>query len=84
MDLPKSGFTATVFSAFLRPFIGFLDKRAAPIHHGEIILPGLAAIVTGSKEGKIYLLSTSASNLGGMVAGRSIRIGRCTASRRCR
>jgi len=42
MDLPKSGFTATVFSAFLRPFIGFLDKRAAPIHHGEIILPGLA------------------------------------------
>ena len=36
MDLPKSGFTATVFSAFLRPFIGFLDKRAAPIHHGEI------------------------------------------------
>ena len=42
MELPKSGFTATVFSALLRPFIRFLDKRAAPIYRGEITLPGLA------------------------------------------
>jgi len=41
MDLPKSGFFSTLFSAFLRPFIRALDKGAAPTYGGELPLPGL-------------------------------------------
>jgi len=41
MELSKSGFLATVFSAFLRPVIGVLDRRAAPAYRGEIALRGL-------------------------------------------
>jgi penicillin amidase len=41
MERPKSGFLATVFSAFLRPLIGLLDRRAAPVYSGDIALAGL-------------------------------------------
>ncbi len=41
MERPKSGFLATAFSAFLRPLIGLLDRRAAPAYRGEIALSGL-------------------------------------------
>ena len=41
MERSKSGFLATVFSAFLRPLIGFLDRRAAPVYSGTIALAGL-------------------------------------------
>src|ERR1044071_8009537 len=41
MERPKSGFLATVFSAFLRPLIGLLDRRAPPVYSGDIALAGL-------------------------------------------
>lgn len=41
MELPKSGFLPTVFSALLRPFIGFLQRGAQPKYNGELTIAGL-------------------------------------------
>ena len=41
MELPKSGFLLTAFSALLRPFIHLLDKSSLPIYHGECSILGL-------------------------------------------
>jgi len=41
MELPKSGFLLTGFSALLRPLIGLLDKGSLPIYRGEVTLAGL-------------------------------------------
>ena len=41
METPKSGFIRTVFSAFLRPFIRFLDRGSFPKYRGSLELAGL-------------------------------------------
>ncbi len=41
MELPKSGFLLTGFSALLRPFIHLLDKGSLPKYHGELAIVGL-------------------------------------------
>ena len=41
MELPKSGFLLTGFSALLRPLIRLLDKHSLPRYHGECAIPGL-------------------------------------------
>ena len=41
MELPKSGFLLTGFSALLRPFIHLLDKGSLPKYHGELAIAGL-------------------------------------------
>src|SRR5262245_36564785 len=41
MELPKSGFFSTVFSAFLRPIVAHLDQRALPKYDGVLTIPGL-------------------------------------------
>ena len=41
MEMPKSGFVPTVFSALLRPFIRFLDKGSLPRYAGSLWLAGL-------------------------------------------
>lgn len=46
MELPRSGFFSTVFSALLRPLIGWLDKPSLPQYCGEISLPGLKKSAT--------------------------------------
>ncbi len=46
MELPRSGFISTVFSALLRPYVGWLDKPSRPQYHGETSLPGLKKAVT--------------------------------------
>jgi penicillin G amidase len=46
MELPRSGFFSTVFSALLRPYIRWLDRPSLPRYDGEISLPGLKKNVT--------------------------------------
>jgi len=41
MELPKSGFFSTVFSALLRPYLRRLDKPALPKYRGKLSLAGL-------------------------------------------
>jgi len=41
MELPKSGFLVTGFSALLRPFIRLLDKSSLPKYRGELTIAGL-------------------------------------------
>ena len=41
MELPKSGFFPTVFSALLRPFVDYLDRSSLAIYEGELTLAGL-------------------------------------------
>ncbi|MSP40357.1 MAG: penicillin acylase family protein [Deltaproteobacteria bacterium] len=41
MELPKSGFFSTVFSALLRPALGYLDRHAAPHYDGDLTIAGL-------------------------------------------
>jgi penicillin amidase len=41
MELSKTGFLLTGFSALLRPLIGLLDKGSLPIYRGEVTLAGL-------------------------------------------
>jgi penicillin amidase len=41
MEMPKSGFLSTVFSALLRPIIRQLDKPSSPKHQGIVSLAGL-------------------------------------------
>jgi penicillin G amidase len=41
MEKPDSGPAATLLAAFLRPFIGFLDKGSLPKYKGAVPLPGL-------------------------------------------
>jgi len=41
MELPKSGFLPTVFSALLRPLVRFLERGAQPKYQGKVTLPGL-------------------------------------------
>jgi len=41
MEIPKSGFIPTVFSALLRPCIRFLDRSSLPKYSGRIRLSGL-------------------------------------------
>jgi penicillin G amidase len=41
MERPKSGLTATVFSAFLRPLVRLLDKGSLPKYRGTLELAGL-------------------------------------------
>ena len=45
MELPKSGFLPTVFSALLRPVIRFLDGNSLPKYHGELPIGGLKQTV---------------------------------------
>ena len=46
MELPKSGFFSTVFSAFLRPYLRHLDKPALPKYRGKLALAGLTKPVS--------------------------------------
>lgn len=46
MELPKSGFFSTVFSALLRPFLQRLDKSSLPKYGGKLSLAGLKRPVT--------------------------------------
>jgi penicillin amidase len=41
METPESGLIRNIFSALLRPFIGFLDRRAYPKYRGDLQLAGL-------------------------------------------
>ena len=41
MELPRSGFLPTAFSALLRPFIRLLDKESLPKYQGQLSLAGL-------------------------------------------
>jgi len=41
MELPKSGFFSTVFSALLRPVIGYLDRSSLANYEGELTIAGL-------------------------------------------
>jgi penicillin amidase len=41
MELPKSGFLSTVFSALLQPIIHRLDRGATPKYNGEVTIAGL-------------------------------------------
>ena len=41
MELPKSGFFSTVFSALLRPYLRHLDKPSLPKYRGTLALAGL-------------------------------------------
>src|SRR5216684_336379 len=41
MEMPKSGFLSTVFSAFLRPLLRQLDKASLPKYQGIVSIPGL-------------------------------------------
>ena len=41
MELPKSGFFSTVFSAFLRPYLRRLDRPSLPKYGGRLALAGL-------------------------------------------
>ena len=41
MELPKSGFFPTVFSALLRPYLRHLDKPSLPKYRGTLPLAGL-------------------------------------------
>jgi penicillin amidase len=41
MELPKSGFLSTVFSALLRPALAYLDRGSLPKYDGEQTIPGL-------------------------------------------
>ena len=41
MELPKSGFFSTVFSALLRPYLQHLDKPSLPKYRGQLALAGL-------------------------------------------
>jgi penicillin G amidase len=41
MELPKSGFFSTVFSALLRPYLRHLDKPSLPRYGGTLALAGL-------------------------------------------
>ena len=45
MELPKSGFFSTVFSALLRPYLRHLDKPSLPKHRGRFALAGLTQSV---------------------------------------
>lgn len=42
MELPKSGFFSTVFSALLRPVVGYLDRNSEPKFNGALSLDGLS------------------------------------------
>ena len=46
MEVPKSGFFSTVFSALLRPYIRHLDKPSLPKYGGTLTLAGLRKPVT--------------------------------------
>ncbi|HEX9265232.1 MAG TPA: penicillin acylase family protein [Candidatus Binatia bacterium] len=41
MELPKRGFFSTVFSALLRPFVRYFDRRSLPHYRGDLSLVGL-------------------------------------------
>jgi len=41
MELPKSGFFPIVFSALLRPVLGFLDRNSLAKYDGELTITGL-------------------------------------------
>ncbi len=41
MELPKSGFFSTVFSALLRPILRQLDRHSLPKYDGELTIAGL-------------------------------------------
>ncbi|HYA30585.1 MAG TPA: penicillin acylase family protein, partial [Acidobacteriota bacterium] len=41
MERLKSGFFPTVFSALLRPLVGYLDRNSLPIYSGELTIGGL-------------------------------------------
>ncbi len=41
IEVPKSGWLATIFSAFLRPFLAQLDGGSLPTYEGSLSLPGL-------------------------------------------
>jgi penicillin G amidase len=45
MELPKSGFFPTVFSALLRPLLSYLDHPSLPHYTGELSLAGLRQTV---------------------------------------
>src|SRR5687768_1082835 len=45
MELPKSGFFSTVFSALLRPYLRHLDKPSLPKYRGRFALAGLTQSV---------------------------------------
>jgi len=41
MELPKSGFLPTVFSALLRPVVGYLDRNSLAKYDGELTIAGI-------------------------------------------
>ncbi len=46
MELPKSGLFSTVFSALLRPLVGYLDRGSLAKYDGELTIAGLNHPVT--------------------------------------
>ena len=51
MELPKSGFLPTVFSALLRPVVSYLDRHSQAKYHGELSIAGLNHPVNVSWDG---------------------------------